>query len=497
MREQACATIPTHVALAAAAWWAHAPAHGCVSTLQASPLLKKNPPLAPLFSAASLCLLPLMVNAQSTPSAPEAASAPQGSSQISVPSAPAIPQAPSIPTSPSQPTGVPRPTSYWPGTAFEPAGTQMSTVSADATAPAFQIRALGGFEHQSNALATSTGSQSDTVRYAGVGLRADRRYGLQRLRADVEANTYRYNNHSELDYSVFNYALAWDWSVTTKWHGVLSADRKQYQEVTTDPVSFASRVGKRTEESEGADAIYELGAAWRLLAGVAHTQSTSTQPATWDASPSVNSARVGVGYEFGSGTKIFAHYRQGNGSYKDPTAGAAQGDFRDRETDVQLTWPITAKTTFDGRIGYLKRDNDTAKQSDFSGAVGNAAVNWDITGKTRLMGGYARDLSTAGFGAGGYVASDRFYLSPIWKATAQIALNLRYEHVARDWKSVPAGSAQAGRNEKLNVWSAGVDWEPRRWLAVSGYVRSEKQSSNLNAGYRNTVYGAAAKAYFW
>ena len=53
-----------------------------------------------------------------------------------------------------------------------------------------------------------------------------------------------------------------------------------------------------------------------------------------------------------------------------------------------------------------------------------------------------------------------------------------------------------GRNESYQALSAGIDWEPRRWLAVSGYVRSEKQDSNLNPGYRNTSIGAAAKGYF-
>jgi hypothetical protein len=284
--------------------------------------------------------------------------------------------------------------------------------------------------------------------------------------------------------------------VTTKLHGVLSANQKQYSEVTTNPTTFINQVGKRTERAQGADAVYELGAAWRVMGGFAHTQSSSTQPATYDSSPSIDSARVGVGYEFGSGTTLYAHYREGKGAYKDPTPGAATGDFTEHETDVQLTWPITAKTAVDARIGNLSRSNDVSKQNDFSGPVGSAAVRWDITGKTRLVAGYNRDLSTSGYGSGGHVQSDRFYLGPIWKATAQIAVNARYEHVNRDWKDVPAGASGAGQTESFQVLSFGVDWEPRRWLAVSGYVRSEKQTSNLNAGYRNTTIGAAAKAYF-
>ncbi len=326
----------------------------------------------------------------------QAPSAPEGSTQASVPSAPSIPEGPSVPTSPSQPSGYPSPTNYWPGTTFEPAGTQASLVSAGEQLPPFQFRAMLGVENQSNVFAVSSGAKSDTIAVAGIGFRADRRYGLQRFRADVEANTYKYANESELDYSVFNYALAWDWSVTTKLHGVISANQKEYNEVSTDPVTFTNVRGLRTERAEGADAVYELGAAWRLMGGFAHTQASSTQPATWDSSPSVNSARVGAGYEFGSGTTLYAHYREGKGTYKDPTPGAATGDFTEHETDLQLTWPVTAKTAVDARIGNLSRSNDVSKQNDFSGAVGSAAVRWDVTGKTRLVAGYNRDLSTSG-----------------------------------------------------------------------------------------------------
>ena len=401
-----------------------------------------------------------------------------------------------MPTSPSQPSGYPRPTSFWPGATYEPAGTQASSVAVG-EGPAFQLRAMGAVEHESNPLRLTAGGQSDTILVAGVGLKLDRRYGLQRFRADVEANTYKYNTQSELDYSTVNYALAWDWSFTPRFHGVVSADQRQFQEVSTDPVTFANNVGRRTEMAQGVEGIYDLGAAWRLLGGIAHTEAKSTQPASWDGSPSVTSGRVGAGYEWASGTSLYATYRKGDGTYKDPTPGAIAGDFRERETQVHLKWPVTGKTSVDARIGHLARDHEFGGPSDFSGVVGSAAVIWDVTGKTRVVGGFIRDLSASGFATGGAVQSDRFYVGPVWRATAQVAVNARYEHVERDWKDVPAGSPELGRNETSQILSAGVEWEPRRWVAVSGYARSEKQKSNLNAGYRNNTIGAAAKFYFF
>lgn len=457
--------------------------------------LKKNLPIRPLLSVASLCLFPVALNAQPAVTSPPADTSQPGASQ---PSSPSLPTAPSIPTQPSQPAGMPQPGgSPMPGGTAQPASTQGSTVR-DAGEPALQLRAIAGFERESNALRlpSAAGPVSDTVAIVGVGLRADRRYGLQRFRADAEVNRYEYDKQSSLDYSTFNYALAWDWMFTPAFHGVISADRKQYREVTTDPVAMVNRVGRRTERAEVAEGIYEVGAAWRVMAGLAHNQSSSSQPNTWDSSPSVRSARAGVGYELRSGTSLWARLRRGDGEYKDPTPGAASGDFRENEAEVLAKWPVTGKTYVEARLGHLERNHSSAPQRDFSGMVGNASVNWDITGKTRLAAGVSRDLSATGLGTGGHVQHDRFYIGPVWKATAQIAVNARYDRVSRDWKNVPAGSPELGRNERLQMISAGVDWEPRRWLTVSGYVRNERMRSNLTTGYRSNTVGVAAKAYF-
>ena len=490
MRDLARATIPIHATLFGCVVGAR-PGVRDAWTESARTQLKKNLPIGPLLSVATLCFCPVAVNAQTTGTSP-ADTPPASASQPSARSQPSIPSMPAQPSGAPQPGGTPQPSGI-----FEPAGTQASML-APASEPPYQFRVMGGVEHESNILRvpSSAGTRSDTIVIAGLGFKADKRYGLQRFRADLEANTYRYNSHSDLNYSLFNYALAWDWSFTPRLHGVVSAGRRQFREVTTDPVTFSNVIGRRTERAEVAEGIYELGAAWRLLAGATHTQVDSSEPNSWDASPSITSGRVGVGYEFASGSSLYARYRRGDGKYNDPSPGASTGSFRENESDLQLKLPLTAKTSVEARLGHLSRKHDVGPQRDFSGVVGSAAASWDVTGKTRLIAGYTRDLSASGLATGGTVRSDRFYIGPVWKATAQIAVNLRYGRVARDWTDVPAGSPEAGRTETLQVLSAGVDWEPRRWLTVSGYARGEKQVSKVNAGYRNTTVGAAVKAHF-
>lgn len=377
-----------------------------------------------------------------------------------------------------------------------PAVMAQQTMPPPESTNAFQLRAGLGAEHDSNVL-RQPNAVSDTVANASLGLKFDRRYSLQRLRADIEAATYRYSDHSELNYSTINYNAAWDWSFTPKLHGTVSADRKQYRETSTDTLTGTNRVGRRTERTELAEGIYEIGAAWRALAGVSHTSAKSTEPNSYDASPVVRSAYVGAGYELASGTSITARFRHGNGEYTDPTAGAATGDFRENEADVLLKWPVTAKTAVEARIGHLDRKHSSAPQRDFSGLVGNATVNWEITGKTRLLAQVAHDLSASGLATGGHVESNRFFIQPVWKPTVQTAVNLRYEYIRRTWHDIPVGSPDLGRNERIQNVLLGFEWQPRPKIAVSASIRNERLRSSLSfGGYRATIYGIGGKLYF-
>lgn len=497
MRVPVYATIPTHVTLLGRGGVGACP--GARDADLTRTQLKNNLPIRPLISVASLCLFPVALFAQPATSTPPAETvSPVDTSQpgASQPSGPSLPSAPSVPTLPSQAAGVPPQGGLsYPGAAYQPVETQGPAVGG-AGEPTYQFRVLAGVEHETNPLRLPGSSGSDQVGILGVGFKADKRYGLQRIRADIEADTYKYNSESSLDYTTLNYGLAWDWQFTPRIHGVVSADRKQYRDVSTDPIALVNRVGRRTERNEVAEGIYELGAAWRLLAGVSRSSASTTVANSWDASPTVRSARVGAGYELGSGSSLFARYRRGDGEYTNVAPGLASADFKENETDLLLKWPLTGKTSVEARIGHLERKHSSAPQLDFSGVVGNAAVNWAITGKTRLAAGYSHDLTATGLATGGHVESDRFYIGPVWNATAQISVNARYDRVARDWKDVPAGSPDLGRNEKIQALSAGIDWEPRRWLTVTTYVRGERLTSNLNTGYRSTTYGAALKAYF-
>jgi exopolysaccharide biosynthesis operon protein EpsL len=359
-----------------------------------------------------------------------------------------------------------------------------------------EFRATAGVEHDTNVLRVPSGEQSDNIGVLSVGIKADRSYSLQHFRADIEASRYRYSSHSELNFSTLNYNAAWDWRVTPALHGVLSAERRQFRDISDTSVPGVSQTGRRTERAETLEGIYDIDGVWRALAAALHTSTDTTVPVSWDASPTIRSARVGGGYEWASGSSLFARVRHGDGEYK-ALAAATPADFRENEADLALKWILTGKTSLDGQLGYLRRTHPGVPTRDFSGPVGAATVNWNATGKTTVQAGIARYLGSSGLATGGHVVTDRFFAGPVWKATAHTSVNARYERLARHWRDVPIGTPESGRRDVVELTSIGIDWQPRRIVTVSAGLRGERVNSNaIGASYRNTAVNASVKLTF-
>jgi exopolysaccharide biosynthesis operon protein EpsL len=357
-----------------------------------------------------------------------------------------------------------------------------------------------GVEHDSNVLRQSTNEASDTAWTGGVGLKYNKTFSLQKVRADVQWDTWRYSDHSELNFNTLNYALAWDWSFTPRLHGTVSADRRQFRETVTDPIAFTNLIGKRSERNELAEGAYDIAGPWQVLAGVSHYRAESNVPFSWDGLPDIKYWQVGGAYQAPSGSSLALRYKHGDGNYRDPTFAnfaALDSDFKENEVELSGRWAYSGKTTVDGRISHMKREHSAAPQLDFSGERAALNVNYEFTGKTHLTGGWLHDISATGQATGGHVDSDRFFIAPVWNATAKTSFSLRYDYTRRDWKDVPVGAVDVGRRDKIDQLQAGVDWQALRTILVSGYIREEKLRSSLpGAGYKATVYGIKASATF-
>lgn len=145
-------------------------------------------------------------------------------------------------------------------------------------------------------------------------------------------------------------------------------------------------------------------------------------------------------------------------------------------------WAAAGKTSIGARLGHPRRRRADAPARDFSGAVGGATVNWAATGKTKVVTGPLRNLSSCGLDVRGHVRSPRFFIGPVWSVTAHTTVTARYDRTVRSWRDVGEGTPQTGRRDVIQAGSVGVDWTPRPIVTVSAFVRGEKVKSTLSGG---------------
>jgi exopolysaccharide biosynthesis operon protein EpsL len=435
----------------------------------------KKPSIRPVLSVvAAACLLPA-VHAQTTLQSP-----PGGQGQSA-----AQPAGQAAGTPMTQSMGTPMTVDMSPAQAISQPYSPVS--SAADQREGLQFRARAGVERDDNVLRTNGGEISDTITGLGVGLRYQKRLSQQEIVLDAEYDRYDFDELGT-DYNTFNYAAAWRFRFGERIDGVASADRRQFRDVTSN--GLAAAINRRTERNELVEGGYRLGASWRVLAGLQHNNTRSTDPTAFESNLTQTSGRVGLSFEPATGSTAAVRYRRGNGEYDNAPVVT---DFDDNEIDVTARWVLSPRTTVEGRLGWLEREHDAAPTRDFDGLVGSAAVSWAITAKTSLTAGYARELGSYLGGTGGHQESDRFFIGPVWRATELITVSLRYDHENRRFEDV-TGSADVGREDKFNVGTLGVEWAIRRTISLGAQYRIERRSSNLPAfDYRANVIGLTAK----
>lgn len=332
-------------------------------------------------------------------------------------------------------------------------------------------------------------AKSDRILVTSLGLRLNKPWSLQRLELDLRLDNYDYGRYSALDFTALNYEGAFRWAFTPRLRGNLRAERREELDRFSDVAS--GQVNRRTEQNHGLDAEYELGAAWRALAGV-FERRTDNSVAVREPDATVRGGELGARYEFRSGNTLGYRFRQGQGDYAGAVSGA--GDFRERQHEFELGWQPTGQIRVGGRLAWLERAHEAQPARDFSGWTGRLQANWLLSGKTSVMAGLTRELASYTSDFGAYYEGLRFFIAPQWKPTAKTAVRLRWDHGTRNYKGV---ALLPGREDRLNILALGLEWEPVRALRLLATAQREARDVNLpGLDYKAQVYGLSALASF-
>ena len=375
--------------------------------------------------------------------------------------------------------------------------------------PVFELQAGGGVTWDSNPFLLSssvdpqaqlgTSDKSDTITSAFVGVNIDKLYSLQHFYLDATETTYRHSNFSLLNFDAFQYRGGWDWRLGTRLSGTLSADRSQ---ALVNYADFRNTTQRNVVTTEHRLASLDgwVSGGWHALLAATQVVSENSVPFIQQGSYRLTGGDGGIKYLAQSGSSVELHAASANGDYLDQPldpVNLIDDGFRRTESYVKASLPFSAKSTLDGRLGWVDYRNNHFGQRDFSGTVGTLGYLWRPTERLSFTLLASRDRVPYVADTSSYVVNDTVSLAPSWTLSPKTALIFTLSQTASDFGGAVVTSSAPLRHDDLSSAQLALKWTPLRSVTVNASLRHLRQSSNT-AGfdYKDDIASVNASVLF-
>lgn len=322
-------------------------------------------------------------------------------------------------------------------------------------------------------------TESETITTGYVAFLIDKPYAQQHFHLSATATAYRYDKNSYLDFNGFDYRAAWNWHLTPRISGILSAAR------TESPTQFQDTFSRQSDVATTENYVFNLNArvfgGWHVLLGASWSERSSEQESL-QGQPDFTetSGEAGIRYLFQSGSSIDALWRRIDGEQDSQVINnvivVSTEDYQEDRSELRANWILSPASSLTARVTYLDRTYDLVPQNDFSGTEGELGFSWSPTTRLNFRVAATRDIEPWQSLTANYRTSNAYSLTSTWRATDKTSVNLSYRRVYDDY---PATSAAVPEREDTSDFAAlGLTWAPLRSLSIGASVRYEKRSSN-------------------
>ena len=322
---------------------------------------------------------------------------------------------------------------------------------------------------------------SETITTAFARFRIDKPYAQQRFFLDAGITAYRYDRFSYLDFEGLDYRAAWDWHLTPRLSGTLSADRTQAPTQFQDTRGIQSNITIIENYAFNLDGW--LFGGWHVLLGASQIDRTSEQSAL-QPQPDYREVRSegGVRYLFQSGSEIAAVRRRIEGDQDSQLINnvivVSDSNYQEDQSELSATWILTPKSTLTGRATYLDRHYDQVSQRDFSGTAGELRYVWLPTSTLRLILSGTRNIVPWRSLSSNYRASNTFAIAPTWQAAARTSVYLSLVRTYDEYPSPSSTTVDPDRKDTTTNAVLGLNWLPTRYVSFSASLQRQQRSSN-------------------
>lgn len=333
--------------------------------------------------------------------------------------------------------------------------------------------------------------RSDQYGVLGAGLNVDWQPGRQRITASASKNQVRFARNTQLDYDGSDYQLKWNWRLGNRWSGQAGATESVTQS------SFSDLAGLRinnqiTRDTRFASADWQFHPRWNAGLGAAAVSSTNSTAQRAPLDYEDQSMSATLGYATPKGSKLRGEIRHVEGEYPNRLSGVSvDRAYTQTEYNLLADWNVSGKLVTHAKAGYVKRENDTLAQRDFSGAAGRLSADYFPTGKTAVNWAIYREIANSDDLNATYQVNTGTSLGAAWRATGQITLRADVTFENRSFQGdtglVITGLQQ--RDEDTLGGSLSMRYAPVRMATIDVGLQAGRRDSNMTAN-DYTFHGA-------
>ena len=332
--------------------------------------------------------------------------------------------------------------------------------------------------------------RSDRFSTTSVGLSSAKTYAQQQFLLDLSRSALRYDKFTALDNDVYAYRAAWQWHLSPRISGTLSADRIKSEVDFADTLGVR-RISRRTT-NRGFTADAWLSGGWHLLMGASRTESLNSAVFLAQPSYSQDTQELGLRYIMPSQSSIGFTTRLTQGTNTNQPVDRVNfidSEFTIRERVLSATWLVSAASTLNGRLTRWERRNPHVPERDFSGSSGELRYAWMATRALSLNFSAARSLTPYASGLdASYRREDIFVFAPAWQVSQRISLRMVALRGSSEYPGAVVSTAAPLRRDRYRTLEFGINWLAHRRVSLGASLRGERRTSTVaNLDFDDTV----------
>ena len=317
--------------------------------------------------------------------------------------------------------------------------------------------------------------KSDRFSTASIGFLLNVPVSMQRFLLDVTRAAIRYEKFSSQDQDPFSYRGAWQWQLTPRFSGVLSASRAEIA-VNVEDVEGRRRIDQRTTTRAATADAWIVGG-WHLLGAASDSETTYDEPFLARPDTAEKTAEASLRYIARSNSQVTITRRWTRGT-ETVTDDALFGgsDFTVDATEVTATWIASGHSTLHARATRLERRNEVLPQRDFTGTTGEFRYAWRPTGKLAVDLSASRDITPFNISLESTTrVDDTIAAALVWRIGERTSLLSRASRQKSRYGEV--STLTEARRDTTDAIEVGLSWAPHRSITLDARLRHEERTS--------------------